>query len=310
MKQFRPMLAASDYDSAKKELRDLNELEFPVYATPKIDGIRCIVHHDLGPVTRSLKPIPNGHIRYKLNPREFTVAEGIQDLIQGFDGELTVGETFQACTSGIMSHGGMPDFIYTIFDLIPVTDHLTVPYTARVSFLRECGWPEQCQILLPVRLGSVGELHAYKDACLEKGYEGCCIRCHNSPYKYGRSTWKQQWLLKIKQFVDAEAEIIGFEEFEHNANPGKRNELGYLEHSTCQDGMLPMDTLGSLRTRVLNGEFAGVEVNIGSGFDFQQRQSIWDAREKLIGKIIKFKYQSHGSKDKPRIPIFLGFRED
>jgi len=29
-----------------------------------------------------------------------------------------------------------------------------------------------------------------------------------------------------------------------------------------------------------------------------------------MGKIITFKYQLYGTKDKPRMPIFKGFRDD
>jgi hypothetical protein len=53
----RPMLSGTATDS------DLDNLEWPMLCSPKIDGIRCIMHPHLGPVTRSFKLLPNNHIR-------------------------------------------------------------------------------------------------------------------------------------------------------------------------------------------------------------------------------------------------------
>jgi hypothetical protein len=30
----------------------------------------------------------------------------------------------------------------------------------------------------------------------------------------------------------------------------------------------------------------------------------------VVGKRVKYKHQPHGAKDKPRCPVFIGFRED
>jgi DNA ligase-1 len=40
------------------------------------------------------------------------------------------------------------------------------------------------------------------------------------------------------------------------------------------------------------------------------RREVWKDPDAYIGKIIKYKYQAIGSKDAPRIPIFLGFRDE
>lgn len=67
-----------------------------------------------------------------------------------------------------------------------------------------------------------------------------------------------------------------------------------------------MGTLGSLLVKPFNG---GDLFYIGTGFSALDRQAIWDNRESYIGKIVKFKYQKHGTKDRPRIPVFLSFRD-
>jgi len=54
----------------------------------------------------------------------------------------------------------------------------------------------------------------------------------------------------------------------------------------------------------------GKEFKIGTGFDDTTREFIWKNKESYIGKIVKYKTQLHGSKDKPRFPVFLGFRHE
>jgi DNA ligase-1 len=66
--------------------------------------------------------------------------------------------------------------------------------------------------------------------------------------------------------------------------------------------------LGAMLLRMSDG----VEVSCGTGFTEMQRRGFWrpDKLKQLMGKTVKFKYQKHGTKDKPRHPVFLGFRED
>src|SRR5436190_19600373 len=104
-KPFRPMLAAP-MDST-----DILNLQRPLIISPKVDGIRCVVHPELGPVTRSLKPIRNTYIRQYLNI----------PMLKGLDGELIVGEitapdVFNRTTSAVMTEVGSPDFAYYVFD--------------------------------------------------------------------------------------------------------------------------------------------------------------------------------------------------
>lgn len=49
--------------------------------------------------------------------------------------------------------------------------------------------------------------------------------------------------------------------------------------------------------------------NIGTGFNQEERSQLWSIRNELIGKVVKYKYFPVGMKDKPRHPVFLGFRD-
>ena len=77
-------------------------LNFPVLATPKLDGIRCLKIGGRA-LTRSFKPISNTFAR------EWIEA----NLPDGVDGELMLrGGTFNATTSAIGRESGEPDFVF------------------------------------------------------------------------------------------------------------------------------------------------------------------------------------------------------
>ena len=84
---------------------------------------------------------------------------------------------------------------------------------------------------------------AYEVKCVEAGYEGIILRHPEAPYKFGRSTVKEGYLLKVKRFVDSESEIIGFEEEMFNGNVALKNELGRTKRSTAAAGLVGKDTL-------------------------------------------------------------------
>ena len=73
-------------------------------------------------------------------------------------------------------------------------------------------------------------------------------------------------------------------------------------------GTLWQGTLGALKARALNGKFAGVEFEVGTGFDDALRRKLWFCREHVNGLVFTFKYQDVGGYDKPRIPVFKAFR--
>jgi DNA ligase-1 len=299
--KFRPMLAASKPKHFTDE-QFFEDLRYPVAATPKIDGIRCLVSfqddriHGNIAVTRSLKPIPNHHIRRMLSL-----------LPAGLDGELiATGGTFQGCQSAIMAEQGEPDFQYWVFD--HVRSHRypesREPYSERVERLKSLDLPDFCVKLLPT-IVQRGELQEYSERMLGEGHEGCIIRTIPSPYKFGRSTYREQWMVKIKQFVDDEAVVVGSEEEMHNANEATRNDLGYLERTSHAGNMVGKGRLGALVVR--NAKFG--EFRVGSGFSAGDRESLWRDRDSLPGRIVTFRYQPQGVKDRPRIPIFKGFRD-
>lgn len=109
----------------------------------------------------------------------------------------------------------------------------------------------------------------------------------------------------MKRFEDAEAEVIGVVEEMHNTNEAKINELGRTSRSTAQAGKVGKGRLGALQVRLP----CGTTFEIGSGYDAEQRNRFWRQRDDLIGKLVTFRHQPSGAKDKPRFPVFHGFRD-
>lgn len=290
---MKPMLAG--------KLEDPNQLSFPVLASPKLDGVRCLIIAGT-PVSRNLKPIPNLMV---------------QDVLGGLpsmDGELVVGppaakDVFQRTTSGVMSRDGAPSFTYWVFDTLTASPY---PFAQRLEMAKSYAGAsgKNVQFVAHKLIKSVDALLEYEAKMLLAGYEGIMIRDPSGPYKFGRSTAREGWLLKMKRFEDAEAKVIGFVEKEHNDNPLEKDALGHAKRSSHKAGKRLAGTLGAL---VVVDTETGVQFNIGSGFSESQRLDIWTGRSgpgSLLGRRVKYRYQPTGVKEAPRFPTFLGVRDE
>jgi DNA ligase 1 len=210
-----------------------------------------------------------------------------------------------------MSRDGKPDLIYFVFDLCPgwTREAQRRPYLERLQlleqwFARAGAWKRAVKLVSWERLESLAELETYEARQLEIGWEGVCLRALDAPYKAGRSTFNEHALLKLKRFEDFEATVVGVEERLHNGNLAVRNRLGQLERSSAKGGKTPMGTLGALICK--RGD---VTFNVGTGFTDEARAMLWAGRETLLGRVVKVKSQPYGEKDRPRLPVFLGFRD-
>ena len=298
MSQFKPMLAAPAPAS----------LTFPLVASPKLDGIRCLIRGGQA-VSRTLKPIPNRYVQ--------AVLEGLPD---GLDGELIVGkptapDCMQVTTSGVMSRDGEPDFTYWVFDdwgaaakpFYPVGE--VSPDNSRYLFAAAIvDFYELALRIVPhTFVASAADLEAYESAQVAAGFEGVMLREPNGAYKFGRSTAREGGLLKLKRFETSEAVILGAVELMHNANAATVDALGHTERSTAKAGLVPAGTLGAVVARDL---VTGVEFEIGTGFSADDRATLWrDALAgRLAGKVCSYQHFAGGVKDKPRFPSWRGFR--
>ncbi len=295
MTDFKPMLACKA-DPAK--------LRFPLYVQPKLDGIRAsVVNGRL--VSRTLKSIPNASIRAVLNRPE----------LSGLDGELIVGDPtasdcYRRTSSFVMAENktGEP-WTYYVFDL---HDHpgtfaeRSLALYEKVRVVSEsASLPIQIVPSLPAT--DAAELEDIETALVEAGHEGAILRAPHGRYKFGRASKTAGELIKLKRFEDAEAEIIGVYEEQHNGNVGMTNALGRTERSTAQAGKTGKGTLGGFYVRDCE---TGIEFKVGTGFDAAERADLWAEwhASAYPGRVIRYKSFRIGVKVKPRHPVFLGFR--
>lgn len=289
---FKPLLAAK---------ADMDKLSFPMIASPKIDGIRCLIDHQRGAVSRTFKPIPNDYVRECLNEYLFDIAGLDGELVTYTDGVL---DDFNTIQSKIMSVDGEPTFLFHVFDDFTTP---SLPYTERISTLYErtrafpYGGPVPTETVLD--MGELARLE--KQYVEEENWEGVMLRRPDGPYKYGRSTVNEAILLKVKRFEDAEAVIVGAVELMRNNNPATINALGHTERASNKENLSPAGTLGALML-----DWNGARFEVGTGFDTATRQRLWDNREAIVGKLATFKFQGVGSQGAPRFPVFLGIRFD
>lgn len=296
---MKPLLAAKE---PPKE-----GIKFPVLASPKIDGVRCRIHHGVA-MSRSWKPFPNRYIQ------EYFAHQG---MLEGLDGELAVGNPWdknlmQQTTSGVMSEDGEPNFTFWVFDFYTKPK---LPFELRYLDLQngfasfekeERPFLSQVKLLPHLLIRNDEEFVAYEAEHVAKGYEGVMYRSLDGIYKEGRSTSREGILVKIKRFKDSEATIVDFKEFMHNANELKRDAYGHAKRSSHQENKIAMNMLGAFECIDNHSQ---QPVSIGTGFTAAQRQEFWLNRASLIGKTVKYKFFNHGIKEAPRHPVFIGFRD-
>lgn len=294
---IKPMLAA--------KLEDMGELHFPLFASPKLDGVRAMIINGRV-MSRSLKEIPNAYVQELFGRPE----------LEGLDGELVVGEPFakncmQATMSGVMSEDKRPDVTFWVFDYVD-PPCFQVPWGKRFSTAMEAVI-RASEHVKPVQQEIVTkqeELDLWEAHWLAQGYEGMMLRDPESPYKFGRCGKKAPWLIKCKRFDDAEALVVGAVERMHNDNEATTNELGRTKRSAHQENLRPAGDLGALVCKTPEG--IQFQIGTGQGLTADLRVQLWAEHlaGKLVGRIAKYKhFAKAGVVEAPRHPVWLGFRD-
>ena len=266
-----PMLAKDYADYA-------DELVFPVYSQPKLDGLRCIVTRH-GVFSRQWKPfVTLEHIREALQP----LFNQYPDVL-AFDGEMyshELKDKFEEIVSIVKQPKATDEDIakckhsvqYHVYDIITSTKQLfnrrqmdCLLMLAGINGLRS-------PYIKPVNTVSAHnqeELDALYQQYMAEGYEGQMVRKWNSEYQHKRT----KDLLKRKDFHENEYEIVGYKE-------GKGSREGCL----------------ILRLAMADGkEFDSVPVG---GIEYQRR--LWSRRIDILGMQATVKYQNLSSDGIPR----------
>lgn len=282
---------------------DFDKLRFPLYGSPKIDGFRCVLT-DEGPLSSRLARFPNDFINKNL--------AGVLPVDTLLDGELVVGKrrgegVLGRTSSGLTSRSGEPDFTFWVFDTFQSGYCFGQRHALAKQIVEELDHP-RIKLLKHKILLDRDDLERYIQARIDRGYEGVMVRSIEGPYKEGKSTLREGYLLKIKPFDTCEGRIKGWYEEMENTNEAKREATGKLKRSSAKEGKKPKGRLGGF---ILDDLEDGVEVRVGGGFTAIQRQRLWQLIQKdpkfFLGKLVRYQKQTVGQKDKPRHPGFKEF---
>jgi DNA ligase-1 len=276
---YEPMLAF--------KFEDYKEgLVYPVYSQPKLDGIRCIITAE-GMFSRQGKPFPAvPHIFNALKP---FFAKNKNAIL---DGELyceKLSDNFPKLVSLIKKNKPTPEDLAESAQIIEFwcydaprigvyaeTDKFYDRFQLMSSLL--LNRYAKIKVVSTFLISNYEQLTIRYEKYLEDGYEGQMVRL-NGAYENKRS----KNLLKRKEFVDEEYEIVSLEE-------GKGGRIG---------------TVGFMNFYSRGGK--PFKSNVKGEFDYLRK--LWADRLKLVGKKATIKYFSLTPDRIPRFPYVIAIRD-
>ena len=288
MMRKKPMLA---YPVSDKPIDYDNKISIQ----PKLDGVRCLIQYG--------DRVSPGVIAYSRTGKEWkNIRHILQELVPFFqkhpnvilDGELynhDLKNDFEKIISLVRKTKPTDEdrlesakkVQFHCYDTI--MEHM--PFSERNTFIQNnfgafCEFDSDTNIVMPLSYGLVfntEEVEAQHEDLLEKGYEGSILR-QNKPYECKRS-WT---LMKVKDFSDAEATIIGYEE-------GKGKREGHLGKFIMRDD-------------------DGIEFGCppGKGYNYEDMKNMLENIHDYIGERATFTYFQRTKAGSYRHPLFKAIR--
>lgn len=303
MSTFKPTLAATI--DPMKDTDVFSRLRFPLWVSPKYDGIRG-VGIDGALKSRTLLDLPSAQV------------QNLFGHLTHLDGEVIAGDpcdgddVYNRTQSFVMSRSKEASLLrFYVFDWAEEA-WAKEPFHKRWVHLSEEVEKLNNPLIVVVEqrlVCTLDEFLAAEEEYLATGFEGIMARDIEGPYKHGRSTFKEHTLLKLKRFEDFEACIVGFVEQMTNQNEAEKDELGHTKRSSAKDGLVPAGTLGKFIVEYGTEDGnAAAEIPCGV-LKHHQRKHIWDNREAYFGKYIKVRHFPFGAKEGLRLPRCVGFRD-
>ena len=286
---FKPML------SADASGVDLSSLKYPLLVSPKLDGVRCIIWEGVA-YSRNAKPIRNKFVQAWAADKH------------NLDGELIVGSATEGLVlnrtqSGVMSFDGEPGFTYHLFDA-PVRHDPQGRFLYSLEHVQdEHRGEDRIECVSHFQVADEESLRWHEQISLDAGYEGVMLRSRDGPYKHGRSTMREGYLMKLKRFTDGEGVVVSIHEGVHNDNEAFTDELGRTKRTSHAENKTPSGMLGYM---ILND---GFKVSPGT-MTHAERVHFLAHPDELIGQTIHWRMFGYGIKDKPRFRRYYGIRED
>ena len=288
---FECMLAD---DSKKHEKKMTGE----VYVEPKLDGVRVITICDVD--KDEVKMFSRNGKELMNFPRILEQFDSMLDQMSEsmvFDGEV-MSDDFQTLMREIHRKGGAKtdDAVLNLFDCMPLEyfKEGSYPYAlnTRKELLQSFQYGPNISIVEFVAMDlddddGQKQFADYNRLCIDKGFEGIMVKPITGIYECKRSSL---WL-KVKPFIEVSLKVIDTEEGT-GRNVGKLGAL--IVEGTDMDKF--------------------IKTNVGSGLTDEDRETFWQAKDKLIGQIVEVRAdaitQNQEATDEwsLRFPRFLRFR--
>lgn len=289
-----PVLLSADLFKTQGQDFQTN-VPYPLYGSVKYDGIRAFTSPQ-GLLSRERKPIRNYYINAILRSLDYNI-----------DGELLAVDhdgndlSYRDTSSAVMSYDGEPRFRFRVFDYFTVH---TDSYHSRYEMLKlACStYPKHIELVEQTLIRNSDELKRFYESAIRQGKEGVMVRRLDAPYKFGRSTLNEFYLVKLKRRDHDLATIVGTKELMINENEAKLSPNGFIRRSKARDGLVPGGTLGTLIvTHPVFGEF---EIGGGTYLTAIRRALLWSIRDRLPGLQVRFTHDNNKTSgyDKPRSP--------
>jgi ATP-dependent DNA ligase len=283
-----PMLAHT-YDPLSSKNKK-NDIVFPCYVQPKLDGLRCICYM-MQNATNEPRVVAQSRTGAYFETVEHICAELRPILLQNpgliLDGELYTADMPFEELAGVIKRKKTSEadmarvqlVKYHIYDV--VVDG--VPYSERhARIVGAISKADKCHHLEVVHTQLIHNVNEFKQAFGEyvaAGYEGIMLRNSHGPY---RQNYRSHDLQKYKEFVESEYPIVGFKEADGR---DKGTVVWVCATDECRQF--------SVRPR---------------GTQEQRRQWFQDAPQH-VGKLLTVIYQELSELNVPRFPVGKAIRD-
>lgn len=260
-----------------------DKIQFPCAAQPKLDGHRCIAVFDDGVVklfSRQRKQITGlPHIEQAIQESMISLNRTAKIVL---DGELynhDYKDNFEELTSHIRNESpkeGYKAVQYHLYDIVNSTAKFEFRYQA-LSLMASCMDDAVLKLVETVEIPNDERALAYFKACRAKGYEGAILRNLDGLY-VGKRSYDLQ---KVKEFVDAEFEIVGVEE-----GRGKMKGHAIFVCKTPEGKEFRAKMMGSMDSLI----------------------EYFNNADQYIGRYVTVQFQEYTKDNVPRFPVAVRFR--
>lgn len=262
------------------KLLDRKDVRYPVYVQPKLDGVRCLAQKisdtQMRYTSRKGKEyLTFGHLD------EFLLAK--LEVGEILDGEIYSNElTFQEIVSRVKRFKGdrsglTGEVQFWIYDIAGTS----ATYKQRLERLQKLLKTADRSLFVQVNThiaASFAEVKNLHDSYVAEGFEGVMVRIMDSVYRYD---YRSPNLLKYKEFIDEEFEIVG-------GKQGTGKDAGTV----------------IFRCRGKGGEF-----DVRPKGTHKLRSDYWNNLKTLVGKQLTVRYQELTDDGLPRFPIGITVRD-